>query len=142
MVDLVSTAYGVKPETVTGGPAWLESDRFDVIAKAPNELNGEPLKVMLRALVADRFGLAVHQDTKPMPAWLLTAGKNPRMKQSDGAGDSRCGDDPALHSASNDRFRGGLPQRDNGRFRRGHAKRTASGPDTRSGYLNRTAQQL
>src|SRR5579862_6253759 len=35
MLDLVSTAYGVDPDTVLGGPNWLETDRFDVIAKAP-----------------------------------------------------------------------------------------------------------
>ena len=34
MLDLIKTAYGVDPETVVGGPGWLESDRFDVIAKA------------------------------------------------------------------------------------------------------------
>jgi uncharacterized protein (TIGR03435 family) len=100
MVDLVSTAYGVKPEAVTGGPGWLESDRFDVIAKAPNDLNGEALKAMLQTLLADRFGVVVHHDTKLMPAYVLTAGKSPRVKQSDGFGESRCEDDPALHSAT------------------------------------------
>ncbi len=100
MVDLVSTAYGVKADAVTGGPGWLESDRFDVIAKAPNDLNGEALKAMLQTLLADRFGLVLHHDTRPMPAYVLTAGKSPRVKQSDGAGESRCEDDPAAHSAS------------------------------------------
>lgn len=100
MVDLVSTAYGVKADAVTGGPGWLESDRFDVIAKAPNDLTGEPLKAMLQKLLTDRFGLIVHQDTKPMPAYLLTAGKSPRIKQSDGVGEGRCEDELALHSAS------------------------------------------
>jgi uncharacterized protein (TIGR03435 family) len=98
MVDLVSTAYGVKADAVTGGPGWLESDRFDVIAKAPNDLTGEPLKAALQALLADRFGLVVHHDTKPMPAWVLSAGKIPRVKQSDGVGDGRCEDDPTAHS--------------------------------------------
>src|SRR5262245_29952610 len=35
MVDLIKTAYDVEPEKVVGGPAWLESDRFDVIARTP-----------------------------------------------------------------------------------------------------------
>src|SRR5262245_39163846 len=36
MVDLVKTAYGVTSEKVFGGPGWLETDRFDVIAKVPD----------------------------------------------------------------------------------------------------------
>jgi uncharacterized protein (TIGR03435 family) len=98
MVDLVSTAYGVKADAVTGGPGWLEADRFDVIAKAPNDLTGEALKAMLQTLLADRFALVLHRDTKPMPAYVLTAGKSPHVKQSDGVGESRCEDDPAVHS--------------------------------------------
>lgn len=82
MVDLVSTAYGVRPEAVTGGPAWLEWDRFDVIAKAPDDMTGEPLRAALRTLLADRFDLKVHQDTKPMSAYAVTAGKHPLLKQS------------------------------------------------------------
>lgn len=35
MVDMIATAYGVDASTVQGGPIWLESDRFEVIAKAP-----------------------------------------------------------------------------------------------------------
>jgi len=103
MVDLVSAAYGVKPEAVAGGPSWLEWNRFDVIAKAPNDLTGEPLKAALRTLLAERFGLAVHQDGKPMSAWLLTARKNPRMKQSDRP---EADDRETCHTRSGDRSRG------------------------------------
>src|ERR1700723_3223427 len=46
MVDLVGTAYGVKPDAVTGGPSWLESDRFDLIAKTPANSTPEALKTM------------------------------------------------------------------------------------------------
>ena len=41
MLDLIKTAYGVDPDKVVGGPSWLESDRFDVIAKAPPETSAE-----------------------------------------------------------------------------------------------------
>jgi len=105
MVDLVSNAYGVKPATVTGGPAWLESDRFDVIAKTPADATPEALNTMLRTLLADRFGLVVHNDTKLMPAYVLTAGKNPRIKQSAAPGEGGCEDQPSEHSAT---FNGAL----------------------------------
>src|SRR5689334_20336164 len=74
MLDLVKTAYGVEPEKVFGGPNWLEMDRFDVIALAPAGSTAESRRRMLQSLLADRFKLVVHNDTKPMAANALTAG--------------------------------------------------------------------
>jgi uncharacterized protein (TIGR03435 family) len=90
MLDLVSTAYGVEPDKVLGGPTWLEMDRFDVIAKAPPNSSPETLKLMLQALLADRFKLAANQQTKPMSAYSLTVGKRLQLKESDGSGETGC----------------------------------------------------
>ncbi len=91
MLDLIKTAYGVDADTVFGGPSWLEWDRFDVIAKAAPATSAATLKLMLQALLADRFKLAVHKDTRPMPGFALTAGKGKlKMKEADGSGDSGC----------------------------------------------------
>src|SRR5438093_6922980 len=68
MVDLIRTAYGVDADSVIGGPSWLESDRFDVIAKAPPSTSTETVKLMLQALLADLFQVAVHSDSKLVPA--------------------------------------------------------------------------
>ena len=54
MLDLIKTAYGVDPDTVVGGPSWLESDRFDVTAKAPPATSAETANLMLQELLADR----------------------------------------------------------------------------------------
>jgi uncharacterized protein (TIGR03435 family) len=62
IVDMIATAYGVDANNVLEGPAWLEMDRFDVIAKAPPATPPETLKLMLRALLADRFD---HVEEKP-----------------------------------------------------------------------------
>jgi uncharacterized protein (TIGR03435 family) len=75
MVDLIRTAYGVDAQNVIGGPNWLEFDRFDVIAKAPAAASPETLKLMLQALLADRFGLTTHPDNQPLPGFVLTLGK-------------------------------------------------------------------
>src|SRR5262245_47169006 len=75
MVDLIRTAYGIDAENVFGGPHWVEFDRFDVIAKVAANTPDETLKSMLQALLADRFKLAVHNETKPMPTFVLTQGK-------------------------------------------------------------------
>src|SRR5262245_52874861 len=85
MVDLIKTAYGVTDEKVSGGPNWLGSDRFDVIAKTPANVTTESARLMLRTLLADRFGLKVHNDTKPLPVFVLSLGKGKhKLKESDG----------------------------------------------------------
>src|SRR5580692_4734055 len=83
LVDLISTAYGLESDKVTGGPEWLDTDRFDVIAKAPSDSTPEALKLMLQGLLADRFRLVVHNDTKALPAYALTVGKKLQLKPSD-----------------------------------------------------------
>jgi uncharacterized protein (TIGR03435 family) len=90
MLDLVRTAYGFNPDTVVGGPNWLELDRFDVIAKVPAGADADALKVMLQGLLEDRFKLVARKETKPVPTWVLSAGKQPRLKEADGSGQSGC----------------------------------------------------
>jgi len=91
MVDLIRIAYDVDPDTVLGGPSWLETDRFDVVAKVPPQTSPEAIKLMLQALLADRFKLVLHKDTKPMPAFVLTLGKGkPKLKEADGSGNTGC----------------------------------------------------
>jgi len=87
MVDLVRTAYSVDAERVIGGPNWLELDRFTVIAKAPQSTPPATLKLMLQSLLADRFKLVVHQDTRSMTSYALTViGGKPKMKEAAGPG--------------------------------------------------------
>jgi uncharacterized protein (TIGR03435 family) len=90
MVDLIARAYGVDPELVVGGPNWLELDRFDVFAKTAADATPDDAKIMLRALLAERFKLVVHSETRPMPAWALTVGKHPALKKSEGSGETGC----------------------------------------------------
>jgi uncharacterized protein (TIGR03435 family) len=83
MVDLISTAYGIDGDKVVGGPSWLDTDRFEVIAKAPPAAPQETVKAMLQELLAERFKLVVHKDTKPMPAFVLSLGKSkPKLKEA------------------------------------------------------------
>src|SRR3979490_2520851 len=88
MLDLIRTAYGgADTETILGGPNWLERDRFDVIAKAPQTTSPQTVRLMLQALLADRFKLVLHKDTKPAPGYALTVGKGkPKLKEATGQG--------------------------------------------------------
>jgi uncharacterized protein (TIGR03435 family) len=90
MVDLISKAYDVEAEKVFGGPNWLELDRFDVFAKTPEKSTAESRKLMMQALLTDRFQLAVHKDSKPMKAYALTAGKHPDLKPAGEDGKTGC----------------------------------------------------
>lgn len=91
LVELIMTAYDVARRRVVGGPNWLGTDRFDVIAKAPADATPETQQLMLQALLADRFRLVVHRDTRPLPAFALTVRTGgPQMKPASGSGDSGC----------------------------------------------------
>jgi uncharacterized protein (TIGR03435 family) len=93
MLDLITRAYGIDDDKVLGGPSWLEMDRFDLIAKVPAGTTPDNLKLMLQSLLADRFNLTIHQDTKPFPAFSLTVGKRLLIKPSEGTGAPSCATD-------------------------------------------------
>jgi uncharacterized protein (TIGR03435 family) len=91
MVDLIRTAYTIDADKVLGGPSWLEQDRFDVIAKAPPTTSPETLKLMLQAVLADRFKLVFRKDTHPLPAFSLTVAKGgSKLKEADGSVEPGC----------------------------------------------------
>jgi uncharacterized protein (TIGR03435 family) len=89
LVDLIAHAYDVDAEMVQGGPSWLEMKRFDVVAKADPATTPANLKLMLQALLADRFHLVLHKGEASMPAYLLTVptGKS-KMKPSTAGDDA------------------------------------------------------
>ena len=90
MLDLIRIAYGFTDETISGGPNWIELDRFDVTAKVPAGAEADQQKAMLQSLLAERFKLAVRKDTKPVATWVLAAGTQPRLKEADGSGETGC----------------------------------------------------
>jgi uncharacterized protein (TIGR03435 family) len=87
MVDLIRTAYGVEADKVVGGPHWLEMNRFDIIAKVPASANRETVMPMLQALLAERFGLVIRQEMKPVKAnAIVQSGAELRLKSATSAG--------------------------------------------------------
>jgi len=91
VLDLIRKGWAMDVDNVIGGPSWLDSDRFDIIAKVPPNTAPEALNKMLQSLLQDRFGLVIRNDTRPIQAYALTVGKRgPQMKVSDGTGDPGC----------------------------------------------------
>lgn len=69
---LLRQAYEVQDFQIIGGPSWLASDRFDIVAKSPDGVAGpEQTRVMLRAMLADRFKLVARTETREMPIYSL-----------------------------------------------------------------------
>lgn len=69
---LIRQAYDVQEFQIVGGPDWLGSDRFDIVAKAPDgEFTADLMRPMLRSLLADRFKLVVRNETREMPVYAL-----------------------------------------------------------------------
>jgi len=91
MAELIATAYGVDVANVQAGPTWLERNHYDIRAKVPPKTTPEDVKLMLRALLADRFHLVVKTASAPMPTYILSAGPGkPKMTESEGSGESSC----------------------------------------------------
>jgi uncharacterized protein (TIGR03435 family) len=71
------------PRAIEGGPAWMDSDRYDINAKAEDAADQATLMgPMLRALLAERFQLKVHRETREIPVYDLTVAKGgPKLAQ-------------------------------------------------------------
>lgn len=106
--QLVQQAYELREFQISGGPAWLDKDTYDIVAKASGmSVSDDQIRQMttserdivkqqfmskLRALLADRFQLKAHQEQWELPIYALIVAKNgPRMQTSTGGGRSRSG---------------------------------------------------
>src|SRR5262245_19372408 len=95
--QLVTEANRLRPFQVIGGPGWIKTDRFDINARAPEGTTGRP-EPMLRSLLADRFKLRTHTETRQEQVYALVVARadgrlGPRLTPSTkecGAGAS-CG---------------------------------------------------
>ncbi len=84
--DLVRFAYGVHSRQIIGGPVWLDSAKFDIVAKPEgrDRPNLAQLKVMIQGLLSDRFKLTFHSGEKELPVYGITIDKHgAKMKRSD-----------------------------------------------------------
>ena len=91
---LIRNLYNVQADQIVGGPPWIESERFDIEAKADREYPPQAdapapeLLAMMRNLLADRFKLVVHRESREMPVYALVAAKadktlGPQMRRVD-----------------------------------------------------------
>jgi uncharacterized protein (TIGR03435 family) len=93
---LIAIAYDLpfQSDRLTGGPGWLKSEEgvYDIEAKAedgaipagmPARARQAKMKLMLQGLLADRFKLVIHHETKELPVYALTVAKDgPKLQMS------------------------------------------------------------
>jgi uncharacterized protein (TIGR03435 family) len=94
---LIAAAYDLNPREISGGPGWVDSDHFDILAVTPGDVRPthEEQMSMLRTLLSDRFKLTFHREQKVFSIYQLElASSGPKIKPSTAAPD----DPPALIS--------------------------------------------
>lgn len=78
---LLMRAYDVKSYQIQG-PASIESDGYDLMAKVPDGVPADKVPAMLQALLAERFGVKIHKETRVLPVYELSVAKGgPKMKE-------------------------------------------------------------
>ena len=92
--EIIRDAYDVREDQIVGAPGWLNSPRYDIVAKVNTAAEGEDTVAgeaheergnpRLQALLSDGFKLAVHRETRLIPAYeLVVAGDGPKLRESD-----------------------------------------------------------
>lgn len=94
---LLATAYNVQDYQISG-PGFLDIERYNVVAKVPKGATKEQFRLMLQDLLAERFHMTLHRETKQLPLYALVVAKSgPKMKKADPpktAGDAEASDGP------------------------------------------------
>lgn len=72
---MISLMYEVPMRQIIGGPDWMNTDRYDIEAKADGSYSKDDLHLMFQSLLADRFNLKFHKETKEGPVYALTVDK-------------------------------------------------------------------
>ena len=100
MLDLIKIAWGIEPAKILGGPNWLAFNRFDISAKGAPSTPAATINVLLQSLLAERFKLVLHKETKPLPAMVLARSVGqPKLKKADESADSFCEEEPQSDDA-------------------------------------------
>ena len=83
---IIEIAYDIRDFQLVGGPSWIHTDYFEIIATKPGKTVAET-RALLQSLLADRFKLAIHRETKTAPAFALVMAradkaKHPQLRES------------------------------------------------------------
>src|SRR5580700_4206522 len=81
---MIRATYHIIDDQIIGAPAWMNTERFDVEGRAARPSSLRQLQEMFQTLLADRFRLQFHRETKQLPAFALTVDKmGPKLTAND-----------------------------------------------------------
>lgn len=81
--SLIQSAYRLKSYQLSGWPRWIETERYDITAKAEGNANFTQMIRMLQPLLEDRFQLKFHRESKEYPGYVLVVAKDgPKLKEA------------------------------------------------------------
>jgi uncharacterized protein (TIGR03435 family) len=85
--EMIALGWQVQPFQISGGPAWLDSTRYDVTAKREGKRQPAEVPLMIQSLLKDRFQLAIHRETRELPIYALVVARKdgklgPRLTES------------------------------------------------------------
>jgi uncharacterized protein (TIGR03435 family) len=75
--SMIRLAYRIQESQLVGGPAWIYSDRFDIVAKSPQGAPGPEFGLRMQSLLAERFNLKLHRETRELPVYALVTDGTP-----------------------------------------------------------------
>jgi uncharacterized protein (TIGR03435 family) len=75
LMMLLAEAYAMQPARMVGLPDWARTDRFDIVATAAAPVSRDQMLAMLRSLLAERFQLAAHLETRETKVYAMTVAK-------------------------------------------------------------------
>jgi uncharacterized protein (TIGR03435 family) len=91
---VITHAYNIRPNQLSGGPAWISDARFDIEAKAEGASPAQ-VRQMLQTLLAERFHLVAHRETREEPIYALVVAKGgPKLRESKADATQVGGDGP------------------------------------------------
>ena len=84
---LIMGAFALQPQQLVGAPDWIDMVRYDISATAPGPLTPASSQLAIQRMLADRFGLTVHTETRELPIFALRVARDdgrlgPRIKRS------------------------------------------------------------
>jgi uncharacterized protein (TIGR03435 family) len=87
LIDLIMNAWQLNREQVAGGPNWLETLGWDIDARGPAGASPAQVPAMMKTMLADRFALGVHWESRTLSVYALEVEKNGlKLRKGDGLG--------------------------------------------------------
>jgi uncharacterized protein (TIGR03435 family) len=74
--NIIRNAYNVQNFQIVGGPDWINTDRWDIVAKATGDVAPPDLLIMVRSLLAERFKLVIHTEMRETPVYALLVARS------------------------------------------------------------------